>query len=180
MRKHIYLSIKQRLKSILGTDEEPIIKHFDLWNQQTDFLEQETPFNTPAVFIEFGEANWHQLGNRISDADLTVRLHIITRDFMQTADYSPLEMDALSYLDLIDIICSKMQGFAPAHCNRMMRTRSIPNHNHERYVDSIEEYTCRMTWKPLEYPGQNIPVTANAEILVNPPQTPDTSDSSEP
>jgi len=26
-----------------------------------------------------------------------------------------------------------------------MRTQTIPNHNHERYVDSVEEYICRVT-----------------------------------
>jgi len=166
MRKDTYLSIKNRLKQLAGPDKLPLIRHFDLWNKQTDFLEQETPFDTPAVFVEFGTVEWHQLGDRMTDADLNVTLHIITRDFMQTADYSPMEMEALEYLDLIDTICGQLHGFAPAHCNRLMRVRSHPNHNHERYVDSMEEFVCRMTWHPAGRP--KVMVIASPDVHVIP------------
>ena len=177
MKRQIYLDIKNRLKLIPGPDEQPAIKHFDLWNKQTDFLEQETPVETPAVVVEFAGAEWHQLGNQEADTDLQVALHIVTQDFMQTADYSPMEMEALAYLDLIDTVRSYMQGFAPTHCNRMMCSRSIPNHNHERYVDSVEEFVCRWRWKPLFQPflpPEKVPVEASLDIVVNPadPQTP--------
>ena len=64
MRRQLYLDIKNRLQSIIGEDEQPLIKHFDLWNRQVEFIEEETPFECPAVFVEFDRLDWRTIGNR--------------------------------------------------------------------------------------------------------------------
>ena len=101
MKKQLYLAIKNRLKNIPGADGQPLFKHFDLWNQQVEFMEQETPFLTPAVFVEFLPMKWRTLGNRVQDADLITRLHIVTEWHALTADNVPAEEQelALVYLD---------------------------------------------------------------------------------
>lgn len=146
MKKQLYLDIVEQLKTITNSDGEALFQHFDLWNQQVAFLEEETPFNLPAVFVEFTPHTWQTLGNRKQAADLTVRLHIVTQWFSDTADYVPEEfmLQAVAYLDIIDKVVAAMQNFAPANANAWMRTRSIPNHDHGRYVDSIEEYVCNI------------------------------------
>ena len=55
MRKFLYLSLMERLKQLTDETGEPVIKTFDLWNEQVSFLEQEEAFETPAVFIETGK-----------------------------------------------------------------------------------------------------------------------------
>ncbi len=146
MKKQLYLDIVEHLKTITNSDGEALFQHFDLWNQQVAFLEEETPFNLPAVFVEFTPHTWQTLGNRKQAADLTVRLHIVTQWFSDTADYVPEEfmLQAVAYLDIIDKVVAAMQNFAPTNANSWMRTRSIPNHDHGRYVDSIEEYVCNI------------------------------------
>lgn len=90
---------------------------------------------------------WRTLGNRVQDADLITRLHIVTEWHALTADYTPddLEDRALEYLDIVDSVVAAMQNFTAPCSNAWMRTQTIPNHNHERYVDSVEEYVCRVT-----------------------------------
>ncbi len=146
MKKQLYLDIVEQLKTITDTDGNQLFQHFDLWNQQVAFLEEETPFNLPAVFVEFTPHSWQTLGNRKQCADLTIRLHIVTQWFSDTADYVPEEfmLKAVEYLDIIDKVVAVMQNFAPTNANAWMRTRSIPNHDHGRYVDSIEEYVCNI------------------------------------
>ena len=146
MKKQLYLDIIEQLKTITNSDGEALFQHFDLWNQQVAFLEEETPFNLPAVFVEFTPHNWQTLGNRKQAADITIRLHIVTQWFSDTADYVPEEfmLQAVAYLDIIDKVVAAMQNFAPTNANAWMRTRSIPNHDHGRYVDSIEEYVCNI------------------------------------
>jgi hypothetical protein len=56
MRKFLYLSLMERLKQLTDETGEPVIKTFDLWNEQVSFLEQEEAFETPAVFMERGHA----------------------------------------------------------------------------------------------------------------------------
>lgn len=144
MKKQLYLDIKNRLKTIQDDNGEQLLKHFDLWNQQVDFIEQETPFDCPAVFIEFMSHKWKTLGNRVQDTDLIVRFHIVTKWYAGTADYSPTEDQALEYLDIVDKVVAAMHGFTATGTNSFMRTQTVPNHNHERYVDNIEEYICNL------------------------------------
>lgn len=144
MRKQLYLDIKNRLKTVETKREEQLFQHFDLWNRQVEFMEQENPFECPAVFVEFGVMDWRTLGNRVQECTLTVRLHIVTEWHAGTADYSPTEQQALEFLDIIDNTVQTMQGFTTPYMNAWMRTRSITNHDHERYVDNVEEYTCNL------------------------------------
>lgn len=152
MLAHLYLSIEEKLKSITDDDGKPLIKHFDLWNKQVDFIEQESPFDTPAVFIEFRPMQWRTLGNRVQDCELTVKLHIVTRWFGNTAEYTPAEQrtQAMNYLSLPSRLVYELQTFHinPTEnfggCNAWVRISSTVNHNHERYVDSVEEYRCNL------------------------------------
>jgi hypothetical protein len=45
------------------------------------------PFECPALFIEFTPMYWQTLGNQVQQCKLTVRLHIITEWYAETADY---------------------------------------------------------------------------------------------
>jgi hypothetical protein len=144
MRAKLYLDVKNRLKSITGADGEPMFRHFDLWNRQVEFIEQETGIAFPAIFVEFAPIQWRTLGNRVQDATLTVRLHIVTEWFAETADHSPVEERALAYLDIADRVAAAMQGFAPEGAGAWMRSQSITDHDHGQYTDSVEEYVCNL------------------------------------
>lgn len=174
MKKQLYLAIIDRLKNIPGADDEPLFKHFDLWNQQVEFIEQETPFQTPAVFVEFLPLQWRTLGNRMQDADLTTRLHIVTEWHALTADYTPDEEQelALAYLDIVDSVVAALQGFSAPNTNTWMRTQTIPNHNHERFVDSVEEYICKVTDNSANTPmtgvDGNVIVPRKQYVTLNP------------
>ena len=168
MLKHLYLTLEQKLLAI--TDEQPnpqpIFKHCDLWNRQVEFLEQETPFQTPAVFVEFADIQWRTDGQHIQDADLTVRLHIVTPWYANTASNiqnAEVRATALSYLDIPTVLFRQLHGqhgtvaddSDPRHqillgnFNALTRTASTVNHDHERFVDSVETYQCHL--KDLSY-----------------------------
>ncbi|MEG1998566.1 MAG: hypothetical protein RRY55_01220 [Bacteroidales bacterium] len=144
MRKQLYLDIKERLKTAETAVGEPLFRHFDLWNQQVEFIEAETPFVCPAVFVEFDRIDWRTLGNCVQECTLRVRLHIVTEWYSDTADYSPTEDQALEYLDIIDRAVAVLQGFNTSYMTGWQRSASITNHDHERFVDSVEEYVCML------------------------------------
>lgn len=141
MRKQLYLDIKNKLKAIKDDSDQPLFKHFDIWNQNVEFLESDSPFEFPAVFIEFMPIPWHQQLNKVQDATIVIKLHIVTRWLAQTADYSPIESQALDYLDIPDKVLYALQGEATSASNGFMRVSSTINHNHGDILDSIEEYT---------------------------------------
>ena len=150
MKKTLYLEIKSRLKTIRDTDGSTKFKHFDLWNQNVQFIEEDSPFEFPAVFVEFLPFPWTTLGNRCQQAEITIRLHIVTRWLAQTADYSPVESEMLDYLDLPELVYNALQSFNTTDTNGLMCINSITNHNHDTILDSIEEYKCLVHRQPLQ------------------------------
>jgi hypothetical protein len=144
MRKQLYLDIKARLQGVTDADGAPLFRHFDLWNRQIEFLDVETPFACPAVFVEFAPMVWRTLGNRVQECELTVRLHIVTEYSFETAAYSPIEEQSLAFLDVIDRVVASLQGFGTGYMNGWMRRQSVTNHDHEELVDSVEEYVCNL------------------------------------
>lgn len=152
MIKHLYLAIVAALKEVKDDNNKQYFKSFDLWNQNVEFMEEDEPFDRPAVFIEFDPINWQALGGKNQEAVATVRLHIVTDWHANTADNvaSEYRTQALAYLDAPSYVLKAMQGLviqptAAMRCsNTWTRTQSIVNHNHERYVDSVEVYTTHI------------------------------------
>ena len=138
MRKELYKALCERLRNI---DE---IKHIDLWNNNVEFIEQETAWERPAVFIEFCPITWEpttggttQIGNGL------VKLHIVTDWHGSAADGSPEQEELLSVFDYsnkIQKVINYLHG-KRFHSLRLVETNT--NHNHEDIVESIEVYKLR-------------------------------------
>jgi hypothetical protein len=67
----------------------------DLWNDQMRFIEEEPPFALPAVFVEFLPIRWTILTNDEYEADIALRLHILTDSRVQKWE------DSISTFDLM-------------------------------------------------------------------------------
>jgi hypothetical protein len=157
MFKELYLALESRILQIPADDSPtnnheddtfiPLFKYVDLWNQNVEFAEEDSPFTTPAVFIEFLETNWRNQGNGVQDTDPTIIFHIVTQWFGQTSSITPEETreSRLLYLDLPKKLKKYLSNFKTEFSNGLIRTGSKPNHNHERYVDWPEVYTCMLT-----------------------------------
>lgn len=144
MRKQLFLDIQERLASLLDGEGNRVIKHIDLWNRQVDFLEEETPFPYPAVFVEFLPHQWEQKGRGQQQATVRIRLHIVTRWFAQTAEYAPGQDAALDFLDLPETIMAHIHRLTATQSNAFVRVGSTTNHDHAHILDSIEEYETRI------------------------------------
>ena len=141
MRKQLYLAIIERLKSVVNEEENPVLKHFDLWNENVAFIEQEAIFDTPAVFIEFLPIKWQSLGGGVQSATIEFRLHIVTQVKGSAADGASFQPDALELFDLLDAIHRALSGYRGQHFRQMVRASSHTNHNHEELIESIEAFT---------------------------------------
>lgn len=149
MRKLIYLSLIGRLKGLKDDAGQPEVKHFDLWNEQVEFIEQEEPFGIPAVFVEFRPVRWATLGGMVQQADVDIRLHIVTRWKGSAKDGSLFLTDALERFDLLDRIDRCLFNLQEAEGGTSFcmfrRTGSSTNHDHDELVEDIADYTCKAT-----------------------------------
>lgn len=154
MRKELYT----KLRSMLLDPENGLgIEHVDLWNHNVEFLEQETAWARPAVFVEFCPIDWepHQRGVSYR-AEPLVKLHIVT-DWVERLDTrygeSPLTAEslgtqeseaetALDMLDLSEAIHAVVGCMDGEKFSRFDLIQTATNHNHEEIVESIDTYRC--------------------------------------
>lgn len=140
MRKKLFLAIAEHI-----TQNCKDIKHIDLWNEHIAELQATTAFPLPAVFVEFEPFDYTQLGNHAVGANVTIRMHIVTKATPKVAGTKDKRMmQALAFFDTIDSVNCAMatlrgQGFAS-----FMHTSSATNHNHAEMIESIERYTTRV------------------------------------
>lgn len=155
MRKELYNAIKTRLEALCVNaageyytrpDEADVddglypraIKHIDLWNRNVEFIEQDTPWERPAVFIEFEPVHWRDIVPAVEyRAEARVRLHIVTDWAAASNGYSGLGID----LALPDKIHEVIAGIDGKTFRDFQLAESHTNHDHEEIVESIEVYS---------------------------------------
>jgi len=144
----MYLGIVARLKAMADSSGASVIKTFDLWNEQVDFIEEEDPFETPAVFIEFLPIEWKGPSSLLQQADASFKLHIIT-DYQGSAkDGSSLQGESLERFRISKDITKILTGLTIKDGGSVMtqvrRTGSAPNHNHGEIIEDIDIYSCKL------------------------------------
>lgn len=112
MRKFIYQSIVDKLSEIQDADNNSVIQHFDIWNNNIISAgegEQEETFDKPAVFVEFQPIEW------IHQGSISRYLHghtKISEDFKHdalTATQSVTDYDAKELRNDIEIFTCQTQ-----------------------------------------------------------------------
>lgn len=152
MRKELYIRLKNRLETLCvnaageyyerpeGTnaDDEPhsrAIRHIDLWNHNVEFLEQEAPWERPAVFVEFVPFKWNAVVPGVEyRAQPLINLHVVT-DWVS-------QKDDIERFGLLDKIHEMLAGMSGESFKELDIDSSSTNHNHEELVENIETYTC--------------------------------------
>ena len=151
MRANIYKALVEKLKTYTDAEGNQVFKHFDLWNEQVDFIEDETPFDTPAVFVEFQTINWGDTIQSAQRGTLPIRMHVVTEWKGATNDGSIYQEEALKRLDMVDGMASHlfnwMHGENGLTIQRMQRNTTYTNHNHGELVEDIEDFTCVVLYK---------------------------------
>ena len=137
MREGIYLEIVRRLTG--GVD--PLVKHVDLWNRNVEFIEKETPWERPAVFVEFGPQEWERVkGGREYRCSPLVRLHVVTDSLPTSSKDGELDAALSARLEMSKRIHAALAGMAGNGWGRFDLMESHTNHDHEEIVEDIEVY----------------------------------------
>lgn len=127
-REELYTAISE---AISGIEE---IRHIDLWNHNVEFIEQETAWERPAVFIEFQPIQWNPVVHGVEyRAEVGINLHVVT-DWNEGKGIGEFRL-----LEKIHEVLADMNGETFADLDL---ASSVTNHNHEEIVENIERYTC--------------------------------------
>lgn len=150
MRKEIYAKVCAALASIEGRSGERVVKHINLWNRNVEFIEQESGWERPAVFIEFGTITWRAVKDGAYVGRGQLRLHVVT-DWLGSLPAMP-ELDsgtsgcddekdaAADVWELCVRIESVLRGLRGETFHELRLMESLTNHNHEELVETVEVY----------------------------------------
>lgn len=149
VREELFRKIKAQLEniSVNGADElfvapddvdsdlfDKTIRHIDLWNHNVEFIEQETAWERPAVFIEFQPIKWAPIVIGVEyRADVMVNLHVVT-------DWKG--GDGIGEFRLLEKIHEVLAGLEGSTFADFDIDSSLTNHDHEEIVENIECYGC--------------------------------------
>ena len=151
MRKELYVKIAEALLSLKGEDDEQLVKYVNMWNQNVEFIDEESPWERPAVFVEFMPIDWQRIkdGSRmVCHACSQLKLHIVT-DFKGeygASDVENIPTTELEQFDLPDKIARAMVCLNGDHFGNVMLLESTSNHNHSEIVEVVDtyKYDCEM------------------------------------
>lgn len=127
MREELFEAIKSAM-----ADTE--VKHIDLWNHNVEFLEEEVPWEMPAVFVEFGTITWQSLTGEHLRGTGVVRIHLVTE--WTSGGYE-------SAFDLCGVICKAISGLSGEGFDHLSLQSTDTNHNHEEILESIDTYSVK-------------------------------------
>ena len=129
MRKDLFRTVRELLAVHV-----PEVRHIDLWNQNVEFVEEETAWERPAVFVEFGPIAWTPLTGGGLMGQGQVRVHVVT-------DWNEGGQEASWYLGgKIDRALYRSFG---DRFKVMALVETATNHNHEELLESIDTFDVR-------------------------------------
>lgn len=100
----------------------PEIMHVDLWHGQVDYLSEEHPFPTPAVFFGFTTLNVADNGELMQTTDLQVDIYVYYETFADTYQGAKMQNEALEFLDLLLMVGLMFHGRSGEHFHQMRRS----------------------------------------------------------
>lgn len=138
MITELYTAIAAALKGVEGG----IIKHIDLWNQNVEFIEEDAPWERPAVFVEFGEIAWDPYKGPANGmvGKGEVLLHIVTDWKGSAADGADTQEETLSDYELSNKVYEALLDLRGSTFRNVSLSRTLTNHNHQELLENIEVY----------------------------------------
>lgn len=111
-----YTELRKRLEAL------PEFEHIDLWHNQVDYLSEEHPFPTPAIFFEFNTLQVDDAGELVQNTDLQIDIHVYWETFSDTYQGARMQEEALQYLDLLLLVGLMFHGRSGKHFHQMRRS----------------------------------------------------------
>lgn len=112
----LYKEISEKI-----TDKITEVKWVDLWHDQINYLTEELPFDTPAIFIGFSTVSIDDRAGLVQDCDIQIDMYLFFETFSDTYFGSYNQNGALDYLNSITRLHALFHGKNGNNYNGMRR-----------------------------------------------------------
>lgn len=154
--KDLYLELRAQIEA------ETSVSHVRLWNNQIELSEkgEQIPFQLPAVFIDFPQIEWAQLGKGTQNSVLSIRFYIVFESF-HTAENE----EDLAVFDLREEVYLALQDFKPNYCSKLTRVREQTDINHTNLYVWTMDYTATYQDNAAQFPRGGVTAEINTLVL---------------
>ena len=111
-----YSELRERMENTPG------IEHIDMWHEQVSFLDEEHPFSSPAVFIEFNTLGIEDEGLLVQRLHTQIDFRLFYETFSDTYEGAAMQEEALSFLDLLTLLGMMLHGKSGKNFGTLRRT----------------------------------------------------------
>jgi hypothetical protein len=98
------------------------IKWVDLWHDQANYLTDELPFPTPAVFVGFNTTGVDDTGKKTQQCNVQIDMYLFYETFSDTYSGSYNQERALEFLNELTRLHVLFHGKSGVHFSAMRRT----------------------------------------------------------
>ena len=113
----LYTELAEKIKANL-----PTVRWIDLWHEQVNYLTEELPFPTPAVFIDFNTLQADDNGLLVQELAVQIDFRLFYETFSDTYTGSYNQAGALEFLDRLTELHALFHGKSGEHYSEMRRT----------------------------------------------------------
>ncbi len=104
--------IQDKLKDIL---------HIDLWHEQANYLANEIPFPSPAIFISFNILGCEDISQKLQNCTTQLDFYLFYETFAESFIGSDTNTEALNFLNLLTEIHKAFHGVSGKHFSSSTR-----------------------------------------------------------
>lgn len=137
--KNLYLEQEARVTANIAE-----IKTVDLWREQVQFMADEHPFKSPAVFFAYRMLEGKNNGEKLQDLRLQVDIYLFYETFADTSRGAKKQNKALDFLDLLTKINACFHGTAGNYYSEMSRTGFNPVETGGAGILYVQRYELTM------------------------------------
>ncbi|MDR0872999.1 MAG: hypothetical protein LBN27_05965 [Prevotellaceae bacterium] len=150
------------------TTNLPKIKWVDLWHEQVNYLTEELPFPTPAVFIGFSTTATDDIGTLAQQCAVQIDMYLFYETFSDTYEGSSNQEGALAFLNNLTELYALFHGKAGQNFSAMRRVdmhREDSGGAGNLYRISFEclvtDYAAQILFVESENPQAEVDVSAD-------------------
>lgn len=118
--KDLYTELSQKIGAIEA------IEWIDLWHNQINFLDDEHPFPTPAVFLGFRSNQMDDTGEKTQQVSLQIDVYLYYETFSDTYKGSANQESALGFLESLNNLNAILHASQGENYSSMRRTAFNP------------------------------------------------------
>lgn len=119
--KNLYTEIAEKI-----IHHSPDVKWVDLWHNQVNFMSEEHPFHTPAVFLDFRILSVTGMGGQQQQLEVQIGMYVFYETFLDTFEGAYNQEDALAYMELLTQLQACFHGSSGDYYSEMTRTGLQP------------------------------------------------------